>query len=125
MYFIRISVIVLAAMCLAACGGAGSSGAQTPGERLVAAMELIKEGKPKELEAFVVRDDQAGVGMFAGVYSSGWAVEGGLARVEIVSEQIDGDTATVAVKFHFANQTSEAMTYKLRREDDAWRLILP
>lgn len=125
MHFIRISVIVLAAMCLAACGGAGSSGAQTPGERLVAAMELIKEGKPKELEAFVVRDDQAGVGMFAGVYSSGWAGEGGLARVGIVSENIDGDSATVAVKFHFANQTSEAMTYKLRREDDAWRLILP
>jgi hypothetical protein len=125
MYSVRTAVFVLAVMCLAACGGVGSPGSQTPGERLVAAMELIREGKPKELEAFVVRDDQVGVGMFAGVYSSGWAGEGGLDRVEIVSEKIDGESATVAVKFHFANGTSETMTYSLKQEDGAWRLVLP
>ncbi|MCL4794984.1 MAG: hypothetical protein KJZ84_10480 [Bryobacteraceae bacterium] len=88
-------------------------------------MELIREGKPKDLEAFVVSDDQVGVGMFAGVYSSGWAEEGGLDRIEIVSEAIDGDSATVAAKFHFANHNSETVTYRLRQEDDAWKIVLP
>lgn len=125
MYLVRIPVIVLAVICLAACGCSGPRSAQTPSERLIAAMELIREGKPKDLEAFVVRDDQVGVGMFAGVYSSGWAEEGGLDRIEIVSEAIDGDSATVAAKFHFANHNSETVTYRLRQEDDAWKIVLP
>ncbi len=125
MYLVRIPVIVLAVICLAACSGSGSRAAQTPGERLIAAMDLIRDGKPKELEAFVVRDDRTGVGMFAGVYSSGWADLGGLDRIEIVSEEIDGDSATVAAKFHFANHKSETVTYRLRKEDDDWKVVLP
>lgn len=121
----RILATVLAVVCMAACGGSGSRGAQTPAERLVAAMDLIRDGKPKELEAFVVRDDRTGVGMFAGVYSSGWAEEGGLNRIEIISEEIDGDSATVSARFHFANNKSETVSYKLRREDDDWKVVLP
>lgn len=116
---------VVALVCASACGGSESSSAQTPGERLTAAMDLIREGKPKELETFVVRDDQTGVGMFAGVYSSGWAGLGGLNRVEILSEEIDGDRATVAAKFHFANQSTETITYQLRQEENAWKILLP
>lgn len=121
----RIAVAALLTVTMVACGGTGSSGPQTPGERLVAAMELIRDGKPKELEAFVVSDDQPGVGMFSGVYSSGWAGEGGLDRVAIVSETIDGDSATVAAKFHFANGSTEEVTYQLKQEDDVWKIILP
>ncbi len=119
-------IIVAALLTVtAACGGAGSSEPQTPGERLVAAMELIRDGKPTELENFVVSDDRSGVGMFFGVYSSGWADEGGLVRVEIVSEEINGDSATVSARFHFANGSTEDVTYQLRQENNAWRIILP
>lgn len=121
----RIAVVALLAVTVTACGGAGSSSPQTPAERLVAAMELIRDGEPNELGAFVVSDDQPGVGMFFGVYASGWAGEDGLSTVEIVSEEINGDSATVAAKFHFANGTAEDVTYQLRREDNAWKIILP
>jgi hypothetical protein len=113
------------AVTATACGGAGSSGAETPGERIVAAMELIRDGRPNELAAFVVRDDQDGVAMFSGVYSSGWSGEGGLDRVEVVSESVVGDSATVAAKFHFANGRTEDVTYRLEQEDDAWKIRLP
>jgi hypothetical protein len=121
----RIIVAALLTVAAAACGGAGSSEPQTPGERLVAAMELIRDGKPTELDAFVVSNDRQGVGMFYGVYSSGWADEGGLAKVEIVSEEINDDSATVSARFHFANGSTEDVTYQLRQENNAWRIILP
>ncbi|HUG43764.1 MAG TPA: hypothetical protein VMN76_05935 [Acidobacteriota bacterium] len=122
---LRIAAAALLTLTMAACGGAGSSDPQSPGERLVAAMELIRDGKPKELETFVVNDDRPGVGMFSGVYSSGWADEGGLNRVEIVSEEINGDSATVTAKFHFVNGGAEEVTYQLKKEDNVWKIILP
>jgi hypothetical protein len=121
----RIAVATLLAVTMAACGVTGSNGPQAPGERLVAAMELIRDGKPRELEAFVVNDDQPGVGMFFGVYSSGWAAEDGLNRVDIVSEEIDGDSATVAARFHFVNGSTEEVTYQLKKEDNVWKIMLP
>jgi hypothetical protein len=110
---------------LFACGSAVSSPAQTPGERLVAGMELIRDGKPQDLEALVVSDDRLGVAMFSGVYASGWAHEGGLNRVEVLSEDINGDSATVGARFHFVNGNTDDLTYRLAREDDVWKIILP
>lgn len=120
-----VAVLTLVTFSLAACGDARSSDAQTPGERLVAAMELIRTGEPIDLRAFVVEDDHPGVDLFFGVYASGWQSQGGLDRVEVVSEEIDGDAATVMVRFRFGDGSQEEMTYRLRQEDDSWKLILP
>ena len=125
MMSIRIlSVALVTAVVLAACGG-GSSGPTSPGQTLVAAMELIRDGKPEEFKAMVVADDQMGAGMFSGVYSSGWADEGGLERVEVASEEINGDSATVEAAFHFANGSTENVTYELQQQDGAWKIHLP
>jgi hypothetical protein len=122
----NVAVLALFTLLLAACGGEDRpSDAQTPGERLVAAMELIRTGEPNELQAFVVEDDHPGVGMFFGVYSSGWQAQGGLARVEVVSEAIDGDAATVMARFRFGDGSQEDVTYRLRQEDNSWKLVLP
>jgi hypothetical protein len=121
------SYIMLAPLIvvLAACGGSDSGEPQTPGEHLVAAMELIRNGDSNQLRSFVVEDDQPGVAMFFGVYSSGWQDQGGLDRVEVVSEEIDGDAATVLARFHFQDGSEEDVTYRLRRVGDSWKLILP
>jgi hypothetical protein len=63
--------------------------------------------------------------MFFGVYSSGWQSQGGLDRVEVVSEEIEGDAATVIARFRFGDGSQEEVTYRLRQEDDSWMLILP
>ena len=72
-----------------------------------------------------MEDDQPGVGMFFGVYSSGWQSQGGLDRVEVVSEEVEGDAATVVARFHFGDGSQEELTYRLTREEDSWNLVLP
>jgi hypothetical protein len=121
----RIAPTLLLTVTLLACGRAVSAPPQTPGQRLIAGMELIRDGKPQELEAFVISDDRSGVAMFSGVYASGWAREGGLNSVEVLSEDINGDSATVAARFHFGNGSTDDLTYELTREDDVWKIILP
>lgn len=120
-----VAPTLLLVVAVLVCGCAASSTPQTPGERLIAAMELIRDGKPQELEAFVVSEDRTGVAMFSGVYASGWASEGGLDSVEVLSEDINGDYATVAARFHFGNGSTEELTYRLTREDDVWKIVLP
>lgn len=120
-----VAVLVLFTFSLATCGDARSSDPQTPGERLLAAMELIRTGESNELRTFVVEGDQPGVDMFFGVYSSGWQSQGDLDRVEVVSEEIEGDAATVTARFRFGDGSQEDVTYRLRQEDDSWKLILP
>jgi len=121
----HIFMLVLSSLVLATCGDASSSEPETPGEHLLAAMELIRTGESNQLRSFVVEDDQPGVGMFFGVYSSGWRDQGGLDRVEVVSEDIEGDAATVLARFHFQDGSQDDVTYRLRQVDDSWKLILP
>src|SRR5690606_16479560 len=120
-----IPMLALSSVMLAACGESSSVEPRTPGEHLVAAMESIRDGESNQLRSFVVEDDQSGVAMFFGVYSSGWQDQGGLDRVEVVSEEIEGGTATVLARFHFQDGTEEEVTYRLRQVDDSWKLILP
>jgi hypothetical protein len=122
---IPLVVIALFSLAIASCGDADSSHPRTPGEHLLAAMHLIRTGEPEELRSFVVEADQPGVAMFFGVYSSGWQSQGGLDRVEVVSEEIEGENATVLARFHLGDGSEEEVTYRLRRVDDDWKLILP
>ena len=124
MSFRMVSVAALAALVMTACGSV-TSGPDTPGETVVAAMQLIRDGKPEEFKRLVVADDQMDASMFSGVYSSGWSSEGGLEHVEVASEEINGNSATVEAAFHFANGNTEKVTYKLRQEDGVWKIVLP
>lgn len=117
--------LALFSLGMSACRDADSSDPQTPGERLVAAMETIRTGEPNNLQSFVVEADQLGVPMFFGVYSNGWQSQGGLDRVEVVSEEIDGDVATVRTRFHLGDGSKEEVSYRLTRTEDVWKLHLP
>lgn len=97
----------------------------SPGARLVAAMELIRDGNANAVQAMVVDADQSGAAMFFGVYSSGWTAEGGLESVEVLREEIEGDLANVDAEFHFANGVTEEVSYELMQEDGEWKLRLP
>ena len=85
-------------LALLACD---SIGADTPGRRVLQAMELIRDGKPKPLEDYVLRKDVPGTGFFYGLLSSALAEKGGVTRFELESEKIDGDRASVRVHWHY------------------------
>lgn len=48
---------------------------------------------------------------------------GGVKKIEVLSEEINGDTARVGIRVHFKNgQTSDNTTTKLRKIGNEWKL---
>lgn len=98
--------------------------AQTPGKRVLEAMELIRDGKPKELEDYVLKKDVPGAGLFYGLLSPAFTEKGGVTKIEVESEKIDGESASVKVRWHYKNGGSAHETFPLKREDGKWRIRL-
>lgn len=115
-----ILVAVLASI-LAACDGAV---AQSPGKRVLEAMDLIRAGKPKQLDDYVLREDISGAGFFYGMMSPAFSEKGGVSRIEVESEKIDGESASVKIRWHYKNGSSAHETFPLEREDGKWRINL-
>lgn len=119
-----IQIVVALLLMVLVVSGCDIAKAQTPGNRVIEAMELIRDGKPKELEDYVLKKDVPGAGFFYELLSPAFTEKGGVTRIEVESEKIDGESATVKVRLHYKNGGSAHETFPLSREDGKWRIRL-
>ena len=117
----QIVLMLMTALVLSACSMVTS---HQPGNRVVEAMELIRDGKPKQLNDYILQSDVEGSGMFYGFMSSAFMEKGGVSRFEIESEVINGDSASVKVRWHYKKGGSDHESFPLKREDGKWRINL-
>lgn len=120
----KLLQIVVALLIVLVVSGCGIAGAQTPGKRVLEAMELIRDGNPKELEDYVLKKDVPEAGFFYGILSTEFTEKGGVTKIEVESEEIKGESATVKVRWHYKNGGSAHETFPLSREDGKWRIRL-
>ena len=52
------------------------------------------------------------------------AQKGGLKSIETVSSEVKGDTATVRLRIHYNNGSSQLDSSKLVRVDGKWKIII-
>jgi len=97
---------------------------KSPGERTLEAMKLIRDGKPKQLEEYICREDVVGTAFFSGYISSSFADGGGVSRFEIKSEKVDGEYAKVVILWHYKKGGSDHQSFPLKREEGKWRIDL-
>jgi len=117
----KLYIIMLVFLFIA--GGCAGK-AQTPGERALEAMELIRDGNFKALEDYILKEDIPGTGFFFGLFLSAFSERGGIKKLEVESENIEGDTASVTVHWYYKNGGSAHETLPMRREDGKWRIDL-
>ena len=120
----KLMHIIVAVTFVLIVSGCGIGRAQTPGRRVLQAMELIRDGNPKDLEDYVLKKDVPGVAFLYGLFSSAFTKKGGVRKIEVESEKINGDSATVTVRWHYKNGGSDHETFPLTREDGKWRIRL-
>ena len=98
--------------------------AETPGKRVLEAMELIRAGKPKELEDYVLKEDAPGAGLLYGLLSPAFTEQGGITKIEVESQKINGESASIKVRWYYKNGGSAHETFPLKREDGKWQIDL-
>jgi hypothetical protein len=101
-----------------------SIGAESPGTRVLQALELVRTGTPPQLEDYVLRKDISRAGMLYDLLSRAFGEKGGVARLELESERINGERATVKVRFHYNDGGSPNQSFPLQREEGKWRFRL-
>jgi hypothetical protein len=118
----RIFLLVVLALVLST--GCGFAGAKTPGQRVLEAVELICDGKPNQLDDYVLREDIPGKGFLYAMMSAAFSEKGGVSRLAVESEKIDGESASVKIRWHYKNGGSAHESFPVRREDGKWRINL-
>ena len=116
----RASALLLVVFALTACdkAPAPSSGqapvAKTPGETVKAFYAALNEGRYPEAKAMLAKEALDALNASAGQEKGGLkdiadnATKGGtISTVDIVSEQVQGDAATVVVNIRFKDGTAE------------------
>lgn len=120
---VRLSLIAVATLALAACAG------KQPGDTIINMQkEICRTGDPMAMQAFVSKKSQPAVAMLGAVMAEPEKAEqlkteikaqceaGG--DVEILETKIDGDKATV--RYH--DTDGEERTETLIKEDGEWKL---
>lgn len=100
-----------------------------PGATIKAFLRAVEQGKTETALALVGRTSRSALGdekltLAIGQGPATFAKDGGISRVVIESEEIRGDTATVAVRTVFGNGTEERDDETLIREDGRWRVVI-
>lgn len=80
---------------------------------------MLEHLEPTAREAFEPK-----AGMIVSLAAQQAERRGGFDGVEIVSEEIDGDNATVTYRTSFGDGTSEEQTANLRRVDGVWYMAM-
>ena len=120
----KLMKFVIAMMIVLSVSGCGRSSTKTPGKRALEAMELIRDGKPKQLKDYVLKEDAEGVGFLYGMLSPALTEKGGVTRIEVESEKIDGNSATVKVRWYYKDGDSAFEIFPMAQEDGKWRIRL-
>lgn len=120
---VRLSLIAVASLALAACAG------KQPGDTIINMQkEICRTGDPMAMQAFVSKKSQPAVAMLGAVMAEPEKAEqlkteikaqceaGG--DVEILETKIDGDKATV----RYRDTDGEERTETLIKEDGEWKL---
>lgn len=104
----------------AACSG-GGSGPGAVAEEFATAVSngdgdaMLEHIAPTEREAIRPK-----IGLIASLAAQQTEQRGGLDSVEILSEEIDGETATVRYKVTYGNGSEEEESMDLRQVDGVW-----
>lgn len=112
------------AMFFAACGG------DSPKDVAIEATEAVFRGDSQKYLSYVVITDEARrmgvnegkVELVVREAKKKADLSGGVKKLEILSEDIDGDKALVRIRAHFKNGTSEESTTRLRKIDNKWKI---
>jgi hypothetical protein len=117
-----LASFALACMTLGGCGG-GSG----PGESAAGFFKAAGAGDAEKAKSFVAPEDKAGdkgkmFDLMLPKFAEAAKAKGGIKSVTVVEEKIDGDTATVKLKFEFGNGTTENEEGKMKRVGGKWYL---
>ncbi|HNX04622.1 MAG TPA: DUF4878 domain-containing protein [Opitutales bacterium] len=119
-----IIACALACLIFSACGGTQSS----PSGTIKAFASFLEKGDAKSAvelidPAVVAQPEmkqklQSLVAMGSGEIKN----KGGIKSIEIVNEKVNGDTATVSVKYTYGNGTTDSESQDLVKVDGKWYL---
>ncbi len=105
-------------MLVLVVAGCGFGTAKIPGKRALAAMELVRDGKLKQLaDYFPKKYAPASSAFFYGVISLALLENVGETKIEVESEQVDGDSATVNVRWYYKSGGSDHVVIDMAKED--------
>jgi len=121
MLLTRANLILAVVLITSACSSVTE---KPPSKRVLEAMELIQDGKPKQLDDYVLIKDISETGILYGMMSTAFSQNGGVSRFEIESEKIEGESASVTLRWYYKDGNSEHNTFRLEREDGNWRIEL-
>lgn len=110
-------VLILALLCACSLGKASS-----PSSRVLESMDAVKEGKLEDFRAFALTTDAASVNQMYELLSKTFLMNGGVKTIDVESETIEGDKATVKIWWRWKNGQSVADHIRLRKQDGIWML---
>jgi len=107
-----------------ACSGGGSG----PGSVVQEFTTAISEGDSDAMLEHIAPSDRETLrpklGLIASLAAQQTEQRGGLDSVEILSEEVDGDTATVTYKTHYGDGTEEEDSATLTQVDGVWYMAI-
>ena len=112
---------MMALLGISACDGKKGT---PPGERVLEVMDLIRNEKLIEIEDYILENDTHGAGFFYSMLSPIFSEKGGVTKIELDSEEINGETASVDVRWHYRNGDSDLKTFTLKYEEKKWKINL-
>jgi hypothetical protein len=117
----KLSLLVIGAFLLIACSGSGPGATVKNFYQLVEkgevneAMELMTPGIKEMMQAM------GGPALF-GEGTKEFKDKGGIKKIKILKEEINGDVAEVEVEVEFGNGTNEKQTMNLTKVDGKWKI---
>lgn len=118
----RLLLIFLVMAFLTACGQSNSS---SPTESLNALFDHAKNGEYSEMEKYISTNilnamESNGYGMNA--YADDITQDGDIEAIEVVSEDIKGEGATIQYIAKYKDDTEKEESVSLIKEDDTWKV---
>ncbi len=122
--------LVFMFLCFIAIGLFGCSSFESPFSVVEKSYKYLAEGKVNDCYELLTEDGKNMLKSFGGGASAlSGATEAikakkGIKKIELIKEDITGDTATVKSKIHYGNGTFEDDTMKLVKEKGAWKIAV-
>ncbi len=118
---IRLYLMLLTTIMIASCFGGGPAGTvksfykEVESGKLESATELLSNSTRSQLSA-----DKLKLSLQEGTRQID--AKGGIEKIVVTEEKVIGETATVAVKILFADDTEQVDQISLIQEDGKWRI---
>ena len=99
--------------------------AQSPGERFIEALEIIRDGKPKEmLNDYMHKQDSDAASDFYDALSEDMPKRGPITSFEVEHENFENDVVYVKIRWCVKEQCGVSIEAAMRFEGGKWRLSL-